>query len=255
MSKIFDFIEDKELKQQAIDAYSSSVAELRDEFKLKLDDEVNGLKSKNAELLDEKKQIEKKMKEYESYDFDAANEALEFLKNNKNAQLLKDGKVDEIIAKETSQLVSDHEDALNELKTQLNESKNHGTLYESLYKTKMVEDSLRAAAVSAKVRPEAITDVLLHGTKIFALAEDGSVEARDADGKLRKTVDDKVLTTTNWIDSLKKTSPHYWPDSAGAGARGGGPGDEGDLMGAMERAAQKGDMTEYRRLRKKQMQG
>jgi len=247
----FEFIEDAELRAKVVDAYNNSIMEIKDSHKLAMDEAVNGLRSKNVELLDEKKQTQQKLKKFEEYDFDAANEALDFLKNNKNAQLIKDGKVDELIEKETSTLRSDHETALGELNARLSELQRHGELYESLYKTKMVEDSLREAAIAAKIRPEAITDVLLHGRNIFALAEDGSVEARDTEGKLRKTADDKVLTTSNWIEGLKRTSPHYWPDSLGAGARGGGPGDEGDLTIALNRAAASGNMTEYRRLRKK----
>ncbi len=134
----------------------------------------------------------------------------------------------------------------------MNEQTTRGNLYEGLYKTKMVEDALRDAAVEAKIRPEAITDVLLHGRNIFSLSEDGSIEARDAENKLRKTIDDKVLTTSNWIEGLKKSSPHYWPGSKGAGAEGGGGGGD-DLAGAIQRAADSGNHTEYRRLRKKQL--
>ena len=252
---MFDFIENEELREQAVEFFNSKVTELKDQHKLKLDEEVNGLKSKNAEILDERKKLEKQVKKYEEYDFDKANEALEFLENNKDAQLIKDGKVDELIAKKVSQLESDHEVAMGEIKNSLTEAQKHGQLYESLYKTKMVEDSLREAAIAAKVRPEAITDILLHGRNIFSLAEDDSVEARDSEGKLRKTIDDKVLTPSNWIEGLKKTSPHYWPDSVGAGARGGGSGDEGDLTAALNRAASSGNMAEYRRLRRKQQQG
>jgi len=244
----FDFITDETQREQAIEAYNNLV----DQHKLELDEAVSGLKSKNAELLDEKKKIERKLREFESFDFDKANEALEFLENNKDAQLIKDGKVDELIEKRTSQLVSDHEAAINEIKGQLKEEMERAGLYENLYKTKMVEDALRDVAIKAKVRPEAITDVLLHGKNVFSLADDGSIEARDENGKLRKTEDDKVLTPANWIEGLKKVSPHYWPESRGAGAFGGGFSDENDLTAAMHRAAERGDMVEYRRLRSKQ---
>ncbi len=248
----FEFITDESQREQAVEAYNSSIADINDQHKLTLDEEVNGLKSKNAEILDEKKKVDGKLKEFDNYDFDKANEAMDFLKNNDNAKLLKDGKVDELIEKETSTMRSDHEAAVLELNGNLNEQTTRGNLYEGLYKTKMVEDALRDAAVEAKIRPEAITDVLLHGRNIFSLSEDGSIEARDAENKLRKTIDDKVLTTSNWIEGLKKSSPHYWPGSKGAGAEGGGGGGD-DLAGAIQRAADSGNHTEYRRLRKKQL--
>lgn len=253
---MFDFIEDEALRTQAQEAHDTAISDITDSHKLVLDETTTGLKSKNVELLDEKKQLQKKQEQYDAYDFDAANEALDFLKNNDNAKLIKDGKVDELIEKETSTLRSDHEAVVTELNSNLTSETERGNLYENLYKTKMVEDALREGAVAAKMRPEAITDVLLHGRNIFSLAEDGSVEARDTEGKLRKTADDKVLTTSNWIESLKKTSPHYWPGSEGAGAHGGGKGgDPTDITAALGRAADSGDMAEFTRLRKKQLQG
>jgi len=251
----FSFIEDKELRKQAEAEYDKSVGDLTDAHKLEMDEAVNGLKSKNTEILDEKKGLQIKLKEFEDFDMEKATEAMEFIENNKDAQLIKDGKVDELIEKKTSQMRSDHEAAIGEMTSNLTTAQKNSTLYEGLYKTKMVEDSLREAAVGAKIRNEAVTDVLLHGRNIFSLADDGSVEARDSEGKLRKTADDKVLTTTNWIEGLKKTSPHYWPDSVGAGAGGGGVGEPGDLTAAMDRAASKGDHAEYRRLRNKQLNG
>ena len=250
---MFDFIEDPELRKQAEEAHKAAMDSAGDKHKLEMDEAVNGLKSKNAELLDEKKQVTTKLKEFEDFDMEGAKEAIDFIENNKDAQMIKDGKVDELIDRKTSQMRSDHEAALGELNTNLTEAQKKSGLYEGLYKTKMVEDSLREAAIGAKIRPEAVTDVLLHGRNVFSLAEDGTVEARDLEGKLRKTADDKVLTPSNWIDGLKTASPHYWPDSAGAGAQGGGSGGDGtDLQAAINRAAEKGDHGEYRRLRAKQ---
>lgn len=252
---MFEFIQDEELRTKVQETYDNSVKEIGDKHTLTMDEAVSGLKSKNAELLDEKKQVQTKLKEFEDFDMDSAKEAMDFLQNNKDAQMIKDGKVDELIDKKTSQMRSDHEAALGEVTGQLNESNKKAGLYESLYKGKMVDDSLREAAINAKVRPEAVADILLHGRNIFNLADDNSVEARDSEGKLRKTVDDKVLTTTNWIESLKKTSPHYWPDSEGAGARGGGKGGRDDLDAAIIAASEKGDQSEYRRLLQKKKSG
>lgn len=247
----FEFITDEEQREQAIAIHTNAINELNDANKLKLDEEVSGLKSKVAEILDEKKQFEKKLKEFEGFDMESAKEAMDFLQNNKDAQLIKDGKVEELIQKRTSQLVSDHETKMIEMTSIIKEAQQKGDLYEQLYNTKMVDDGLREAAVEAKIRPEAILDVLLHGRAIFQLAEDGSLEARDKDGKLRKTADDKVLTTKNWIEGLKKTAPHYWPMSEGTGAIGGF--NDGDAVeNAVTDAAEKGDMTSFRRLRKKQ---
>lgn len=246
----FSFITDDAIREQVVTLHNDTVTALTDSHKLEIDEQVTGLKSKNTELLDEKKQLQKKVKEVDGYDFDKANEALAFLENNKDAQLIKDGKGEELIQKRTSQLQSDHEAVLAELNSTLNQTSEKATVFESLYKTKMIDDGLREAAIAADVRKEAINDVLLQGRTIFNLADDMSLESRDAEGKLRKTVDDKVLTTANWIEGLKKTSPHYWPPSVGAGATGGADGGS-DLDAAIAAAAENGDTATYRKLREK----
>lgn len=246
----FDFITDEKQREQAVEAYNAKITELTDAHTLELDEQTSGLKSKNSELLDEKKQLQKKTKEYEDFDFDKAKEAMDFLENNKDAQLIKDGKVEELLQKKTSQLQSDHEAKIGELNSILEETSTKAIYYENAFKTKMIDDGLREAAVAAKIRPEAIPDVLLHGRSVFSLADDGSLESRDGEGKLRKTIDDKVLTTTNWIEGLKKSAPHYWPPTVGAGASG-GQMDSSDLTQAMNDAAKRGDMKTYRKLRAK----
>ena len=251
----FDFIEDEELRAKAIEAADSEIKEMKESLNQSVQEQINeavaGLKAKNEELIGEKRRIQEVLKNFEDIDPKKAREALQFLENNEDAQLIKDGKIDELIEKRTSQLRSDYEKQLEELQTILGEHSKKAETYESLYKSKVIEDTLREVALSAKVRSEAVSDILLRGKMIFQLGEDGSLEARDNDGNLVKTEDGKILTPTNWIESLKSDAPHYWPQSEGAGFHGKG-GNVGDSNAALIRAAEKGDMKEYRRLREKQ---
>jgi len=252
---MFSFIEDEALRAKAIEAHEATVAGLQDSIDLKVNEAVDGLKAKNQELLDEKKNIQKTLKNFENIDPEAAREALKFLEENEDAQLIKDGKVSELIDKRTSQMKSDHEAVLSELMDKLDGATKESDRFQNLYQTKVIEDSLREASIGAKVINEAISDILLRGRSVFSVAEDGSVEARDKDGKLLKTEDGKVLTPTLYIEGLKKTSPHYWPPSSGAGAQGGSGTDQSDITSALDRAATSGDMAEFKRLRKLQQNG
>lgn len=247
---MFDFIEDEEQRAKVQEAHDSEIAKVNEGIELKIDEATSGLKTKNEEVIGEKKKLQETLKKFDGVDIDKAKEALTFLENNADVKLIKDGKVDEIIQRETSQLRGDHETVILELSTNLKEALEVGGSYKGLYETKMIDDTLRDAAIAAKVRPEALTDILLRGRNVFTLAEDGSVEARDSEGKLAKTKDDRVLTTTNWIEGMKETSPHYWPGSEGAGA-GGGSGAGSDIDAQMNAAADKGDHKEYRRLKAK----
>ncbi len=255
----FTFITDEELRKKAIEAHESEMAEIKDTMKTEfksdmqsaIDEAVQGLKSKNNELLDEKKKISSTLKNFEDIDPEKAKEALKFLEENEDARLIRDGKIDELLDRRTSQMRSDHEAKTKEISDELLKATQQGTLYEGLYKAKIVEDAIRAEAHKAKVRPEAIKDILLRGKSVFSLSEDGkTVESRDKNtGKLTKTADDKVLTTTNWLEGLKKESPHYWMQSNSANAY--GNHNTGDRNEAMIRAANSGDMEAFRKLREK----
>jgi DNA-directed RNA polymerase subunit F len=252
---LFDHIEDKEVRAQVIEAHEAELKAAREtmmtDLEKKIEEATSGLKNKNKELLDEKKKIQETLKNFENIDPEKAKEALEFLETNAEAQMIKEGKINELIDRKTSQMKSDHEAALAEVMANLEETSTKATTFEKLYKTKMIEDGLRDAAVKAKVRTEAVDDIILRGKREFSLAQDGTIEARDHDGKLKKTLDDKVLTPSNWIDGLKKTSPHYWPDSTGIGARGRYSTDPNDYNAALADAARSGDINAYRKLRKK----
>lgn len=246
----FEFIEDEAVRAKAVEAHKASVASINEGIDTKIEEAVGQLKAKNEELIGEKRTIQETLKNFDNIDPKKAREALDFLDGNEEAQMIKDGKIEDVLAKRTSALISDHEATMTELMTKLSESETSGDLHKGLYQRKMIEDALRDAAFKAKVRPEALTDILLRGSSVFSLAEDGSVEARTADGKLTKTDDEKVLTTSLWIEGLKKVSPHYWPASEGIDANGESTSGS-DIEVAMQRAASKGDHTEYRRLKKK----
>ncbi len=251
---LFDFIEDEGARKKAEEAHTANLTTVIEETVSKqVAEEVSGLKSKNVELLAEKKKIAETLKNFDNLDADKAREALKFLEENENARLLKEGKIDELLAKQTSQLKEDHEAEVGELKAQLGTEKTSAGQYKQMFERKVVEDTIRSAAIKAGVRSEALDDVLIHGNIVFSLAEDKTVEARDSEGKLLKIGDDLVLTPDNWLESLKSKSPHYWPDSEGAGGTGSTTGGAySDLTEAMNAAAKKGNMVLYRKLRAKQ---
>jgi DNA-directed RNA polymerase subunit F len=253
--KMFDHIKDEDLRKQTIEAHEAMVKETKEsllgDMDKKIEEATAGLKNKNQELLNEKKKIQETLKDFENIDPEKAKEALNFLETNAEAQMIKEGKIDELLEKRTSNLKSEYETQLEEISQKLEETSTKSQTFENLYKNKMIEDGLREAALQAKVRPEAIDDIILRGSREFALGEDGSIESRDKDGKLRKTADDKILTPYNWIDSLKKSHPHYWPESQGVGLRGRYSSDPNDYNAALADAAGKNDLDSYRKLRSK----
>lgn len=254
MSK-FDFIADEEVRAKVIDLHKLELDEISvnhtNDLKVKLEEAVLGLKTKNSEILNEKKILQDSLKVFEGIDVKKAKEALKFHEENKDVEFLKDGKLEDLIERKTSTLKSDHETVMKELSNKFEAASTQGSLYKTLYESKVIEDALRDEAIIAKVRPEALVDIILRGRGVFSLDEKKQVEARDSEGKLAKTTDDKVLTVKNWIEELKASSPHYWPGSEGAGAHGGTPGSTDDYTAKLADAARKGNMDLYRKLRAK----
>lgn len=251
----FSFIEDADIREKAENAHKLEVDELTvdltNQAKTQVEDAVTGLKNKNAELLDEKKKAQDSLKVFDGIDPEIARTAITFHEENKDAEFLKDGTVDELIDKKTSQLRSDHESALTELSGKLDSAINHGAKYQNLFESKVIDDGLREEAVGQGILPGAVSDIILRGRSVFSLDENGQIEARDAEGKLAVTEDKKVLTPKNWIEGLREKSPHYWPASEGAGAMGGTGAADSDLTKRLNDLAAKGDMKGYRALRDK----
>lgn len=252
---LFDFIEDTDLKEKAENAHKLAVdtltVDLTTSAKTQVDEAVKGLKAKNVEILDEKKVLQTSLKVFDGFNIDDAKIAGDFYAKNKDAEFLKDGTVDELIEKKTSQLNSDHEAAMTELNGKFDAATAHGATYQGLFESKVIDDGLKIEAIKQGMRPEALEDVVLRGRGVFSLDANKLIEARDSEGKLAVTEDKKVLTVKNWVEGLKTTSPHYWPGSEGAHATPGSGGDPSDLTLKLNALAADGKMDEYRALRDK----
>ena len=129
-----------------------------------------------------------------------------------------------VVAAEVAKVVDGRvKSETNKLQRQLDEANNKlGTLstenqtFKQREDTRTVHDGIRAAAVAAKVLPEAIPDLLLVA------------------GQELKLTDGKVLTEdgrdpVQVIEDYKAKRPYFWPAAKGAGGQGGGQG--GDLTG------------------------
>ena len=249
---MFEFIEDEALRTKVTEEFNNGVKSQIDEVKNSLQEEFNtnieGLKTKNQELLDEKKKLQQKFEGIENPE--DALEALKLVTENEEIKLIKEGKFEEVIERRLSGVKSEHEEEIGKLLDQIKETSTSAEKYKGLFESKTIDDALRDAAGKAGVEGHAIEDVLNSGRLIFSVGEDGSVEARGRDGKLLKTEDDKILSPGNWIEERKTVSPHWWPRSESGGFN---PdlASMDDLDRKILEASQRGDSKEYRRLRDK----
>jgi len=219
---VFDFIENTEQREKAENLHKIEVDQLTVDLtnanKVTTEEAVAGLKTKNAEILDEKKTLSDNLKKFEGYDPEAVKVATDFYTKNS---------------------------------VNLTAAQKSSNEYQGLFESKVIDDGVRAAAVKAGMIDTAVEDAVLRGRGVFSLDTNKMIEARDAEGKLAISSDKKVLTTENWVEDLKETSPHYWPPSQGAGATGGKIGPESDKATKLQALADAGDVTAYRAMRDK----
>jgi len=230
--------------------------------------EVDGLKSKNATLIEEKRATNDKLAEtlakVDGVDLEKAKEALALLEKTKQKDLLEEGKLEEYVQaqvqtkqREIEAKFSSQLDVALQEKDAVSATANK---YESLFKNKIMEDNLREVALKSgcKADAEVIRDIVVRGKQVFALTGDETgIEAKNPDGSFKKTFDgDKILTPEAWVDDLKKICPYYFPESSGTGAQGGGSGGGGgssdDLQDQITAAAADGNMELFKKLRNKQ---
>ena len=81
--------------------------------------------------------------------------------------------------------------------------------YQEKDRLRSIHDSIRKAAIDAKVLPEATDDIIALAERQFDVDEDGKVTTKDG------------LDAKMWLKDMQASKPYYWPPSFGGGASGG----------------------------------
>ena len=206
---------------------------------------VTELKGKNEEIIGEKKKLQDIISQFGDLDVVAAKKAMDFMSKNETAQLIADGRFDEVLATHTDKLKAEYQERVDSLTSERDGAFVERDTHKSKYEGSIVDGEIRKLAIKEGVLPDAIEDVLARARTIFSFGADGTVEARNSAGDLLK-IEDKLVTPSSWVKTLPR---HYWPASEGAGAQGGSMSDSEARLAS---AAASGDHTAYRKLRKEQ---
>lgn len=240
-----------EVPQEVQDSLNNQVAEI---VKGAVEEQVGGLKTKNQELLDKLTKQGDTLKQFEGIDPVATKELLAKLEKDKDLQLLKDGKLDELVAKKVDGMKAKFEDQLKGVNDNLAKVTGERDSYRGKYESHVVGDAVTKLALEAKVVPSALADVVRRAKDVFVVTDKGELEARDKDGGLIKNAEGDLMTPQRFIEGLKKEAPHYWPSSKSGGITGDGSDTPAtELENRMLKASADGDMETYRRLRREKL--
>lgn len=191
--------------------------------KYKLDFEVEdtkGLKNALASEREKSKAEEKARKElerrWEGLDPDEIRKMVEKLGGDEESQLIKAGKIDEVVARRTERQRLAHEKALKAEVDKAAKAEARATKFTQ----RVLDDAIRAAAGKAGIHANAIDDALFRGRSIFSLNEEGEAVQMKA-GEVVMGKDGKTaFTPTEWLESMKESAPHWFPSgNTGSGAQ------------------------------------
>ena len=211
-------------------------------------EQTAGLKRNRDELLAEKKALQEKVSQFEGYDIDSLMKLKNMVEENEEAKLIAEGKIDEVFEKrydrafkDLNSQVSARDEQIETLRTELNRKA-------EAYAQVTIDTAIQRAASELGVTATALPDVTARARGVFAVDDNGGLVARNSDGTLQFSKDGQSsLTPGEWLESMRKSAPHWWPMSMGGGAAGGsGVGPNGKMT--ME-AASRLDFDAYKKAR------
>lgn len=217
--------------------------------------ETDGLKTKNSELITRLEKAKTKVDQFEGMDAEKVKTIMKIFEQNEEAQLIAEGKFEEVMKKRTDSIEAGFHDQLTQYKERAELAEGNS----SKYKTQLDHNSIRAeltrSALKSGVRKDAIDDIVRRGLDVFSVSDSGDIEARNAEGNLVQTEDSLLMNPDRFVDSLKTVTPYYWNES-NSGETGGSKdqtgGSNADAAVLNSANSDNFDLASYRKARAKQ---
>jgi len=202
----------------------------------------------NQELKDEKIKLQEKMSSMPTAEeITELNAFKAQIENSADAKLISEGKLDEVISRRVERMRLDFDTKSSGLTKQVETLTNEKDALTTKYDNFKIHEHIRNEAIKAKVLPGAIEDILSRSNGMFQIDADGSIVSRDSNGNIRTNEEGSPIDTTNFVNELKTTAPHYWPQSQGGGSVGSGSVDK------LIETAGNGNVANYIANRRKQI--
>ena len=183
---------------------------------------TKGLKATNAALKSEKKELAEKLGTFDGLDPEEVQSIMKLFADNEEAQLIKDGKIDDVIAKRTERMAKNHTKALAAKDEEISRLQAELQAKDTNLSSLVIDTQIREAANKAGIVASAVEDALFRGRCVFSLdQETAEPVALNKDGSPQLGKDGKSnLTIGEWFDGMKVEAPHWFPGDKGSGAMG-----------------------------------
>ncbi|TNG94888.1 hypothetical protein FHQ28_05620 [Pasteurellaceae bacterium USgator11] len=178
--------------------------------------EVNGLKTKNGELLGNNKALKEQLAKFGDLDPEAVTTIMKQFENDEDMKMIAEGKYHDVIEKRVAKVNEAKQRELDAVTTKHQEETKalQGVL--DRYAGLVLENAIRAEAQKAGVT-FGVDDAVLRAKLTFKL-DDGLVVPADEN---TFGGDGKPLTLKEWFNDMKEKAPHWFPANQGGGGHSG----------------------------------
>lgn len=184
--------------------------------------ETAGLKAKNNELLGSLKTTKDKLTAFGDLDPARVRTILDSIDTDEDTKLITAGKKNEVIAKYTERMRTEHGTQLEVLTGQVNAEKARANAYQSA----VLDNQIRS--VTGDCHKGAIDDALLHARQIFTLDAKGNAIKLNSEGVPELGKDGKTpFSPGEWMELQRELKPHWFPAQSSGSGSGGANGASG----------------------------
>lgn len=185
--------------------------------------DVNNVQEGLRKEREDHKETKRKLAKFNNLDPDEVFQKLDRIDELEAAagDKIDDNKINEMVESRIRSRTAPLERQINQLTTERDELTGEVDEFKQKERRRTIHDHIRKAAGQAKLRDTAMDDALLVGENVFEVTEDNRVVTKDGVGVT------PGVEPTVWLTEIKQSRPHWWPESQGAGARGGDGGSGG----------------------------
>ncbi len=218
---------------------------------------TTGLKNKNDDLIKRLEKANGRADQFEGMDPEKVKLMMKVFQDNEEAQLIADGKFEEVMQKRTDTIEAGFHDQLTQYKDRAELAEGTSTKFKTQLDQNTIRQQVTESALKAGARGDAIEDIVQRAFSEFSVNDSGEVESRDQHGNLRQTSDNLLMNPERFVVGLKETNSYYWPSSNGGGTggsddQGGGQNADAAAANAAQTTNGKLDLGNYRKKRKAQ---
>ncbi len=170
-------------------------------------EDVTGLKSALEKERTARKDADKALKDlakkFEGLDADELRKLLEQLGGDKEAQLIKAGKIDEVVTMRMEKAAKAHAKALEEAAAKVKAAEERA----GKFSQRVLDNEVRAAASKVGLHANAHDDALFRARTMFTLNEEGAVVQVDKDGHPVMGKDGRTpFGPGEWLEGMRETA-------------------------------------------------